>query len=216
MASYPTILPPPNNPGFLQGLGQGISSGANAYSSAATGDYFEQLKEKRRMEKEQSQLKLQEEEKQKEFNAFQQSMMESNLPMSQASYGAQGPSYTFKQPGEEAYPKYDSMIRSAVAGNIPYEDVSKGYPTKYQQVMDIEKQQMPVGMDPGFKEGTGGMISQLGSYFSGSQAELTPQTKTVIDNIKNRLDLDEFIANEQAYSEAGVDVKAIKEYFGIK
>ncbi len=74
----------------------------------------------------------------------------------------------------------------------------------------------PVERAPGFKYGTGGAISRLKSFVSPERAEISADTQKVISNIKNQEDLDELLNNEDAYRAAGVDVEAVKEYFGVK
>jgi hypothetical protein len=42
------------------------------------------------------------------------------------------------------------------------------------------------------------------------------ETMTVVNNIKTRQDIEELIANREAYENAGVDVEAVINYFSVK
>ena len=233
MASYPNILPPPQTDGFLQGLGRGISQGSNAYTTAASSDYFEQLKEKRKREQEQAQQKLQAEETNKAIE-------KSGLNPYQVSSGPSGMTTTYRQPeplskdninramagmgGEELVgpafnvprpmPLPQSMAQSQFpvssmtgqAGNISQSGGSMDYGKIVQQAL---RQKFAPGMDDA-------TISRDYLGLPQPEAELTPETKNVIENIKNKADLEEFLENEIEYAVSGVNIKAVRKYFGME
>lgn len=117
----------------------------------------------------------------------------------------------------ESAPKYEDMIRRAVSGEVPYEAVRNQFPSKYKDTADIQSEFSPkIEMSPNFKEGGSSAFDLIKSYFSKNQATLTPETKKVIANIKNQGDLDELLQKRVEYEEAGVDVRAIMEYYGVK
>jgi len=118
-------------------------------------------------------------------------------------------------PKAEKKLNFNDAAVEAISGN-DFGNLRTLFPTKFDAIQKIEDQNTPVTKDPDFKEGTGGLISRVRSFFSGKQAELTTETKTVIENIKNKADLNEFIEDIEDYKEAGVDTKAILEFFGVK
>jgi len=102
-------------------------------------------------------------------------------------------------------------VKRAQAGDIDFTELKELYPDKIEKIKDIEKQITPVEKSPTFKEGKG-----VKAFLSKDVAKITPETRRIINNIKSQADLDEFIEDEADYKEAGVDVKAIREYFGIR
>lgn len=197
MASYQIVRERPQ-PGFLQGLGEGIPQGADAFIKTL----LPQILKTQATEK-----------KTEQTDAYIDALKESGLSLESATVGEGGKvSRKFAKPE----PTFESSAKQAVAGEISYEDLSKMFPTKAEDVAGIESQFTPVSKAEDFVPGTGTPFSNIKSFFSGSQAEIPDQTQVVIDNIKNKADLDELRMNAKEYETAGVDVKAILEYFGVK
>jgi len=110
-------------------------------------------------------------------------------------------------------------LRQAQTGTIDWEDLKVKYPepSKQKAIEEVRVSGLPsVGKAPGFRYGTGGGISRLKSFISPKRAEIDKTTQKVINNIANQEDLNELLNNEDGYRAAGVDVKAVKEYFGVK
>ena len=105
-------------------------------------------------------------------------------------------------------------VNRARTGEIDWEELEDAYPDKIDTINKIKKQVTKVSQAPSFKTGTGGLISRMKSFFSTRQAEITPTTQKVIDNIKTEADLEELKKNRKDYEANGVDVRAILEYFG--
>jgi len=112
--------------------------------------------------------------------------------------------------------QFRDAINEAKNGNITWEEVFDAYPDKIGTIEKIKSQLTPISKSPEFKEGTGGLISNIKSKFSPHQAELDNTTRTVIDNIKNEYDFEEFRNDIEDYRLQGVDVDTILEYFGKK
>jgi hypothetical protein len=112
--------------------------------------------------------------------------------------------------------RYRQRLNAAKSGQLPWEELDRLYPDKIEKHKEFKKQTIPIEKSPEFEEGTGGLISKVGSKLSPNQAEISPETKRVISNIKTEADWEEFLKDVGSYSEAGVDVEAIKEYFGRK
>ena len=107
--------------------------------------------------------------------------------------------------------------------NIPDEQkmatldkVKNKFATKRDEIDLFVKKITPVSKQEGFQIGTGGMISKFKSLLSPKMAEMDSQTKLVFSKIKSEADLEELIMNQKAYKDAGVDVKALLEGFGVK
>ena len=105
-------------------------------------------------------------------------------------------------------------IKKAVSGEITFNDLRDKYPLKKEKIDQVEAERTPVSKSPTFKKGTGGLVSRGRSLFRSNQAEITPKTQAVIDQIENQADLDEFVERIEEARKAGVDVNAILEYFG--
>ena len=118
-------------------------------------------------------------------------------------------------PQEKAEGGFNEMAKQAVAGQVSWDYLRAQYPHKIALINRMQPELTPVKKAEDFTQGTGTPFSKLKSFFSGSQAEITPATKTVINNLKNQADLDELIKNAKKYKEQGVDVDAILEYFGV-
>lgn len=84
---------------------------------------------------------------------------------------------------------------------------SSGKPTLSRKKEGYE----PVQKSEEFKEGSG-----LEAYFNKNVAKITPRTRRFINRIKTERDLNHFLDNEDDYRESGVDVNAVKEYFGLR
>lgn len=114
---------------------------------------------------------------------------------------------------EKQKPDYRTLASQAAQGQVPYDQLAQQFPDKLSQIKEQEqfftRDTTPVEKSPDFREGKG-----LPAFFSKNIANLTPRTKRVIGNIKTRADLDELLDNEEDYTTEGVDVKAIREYFG--
>lgn len=111
--------------------------------------------------------------------------------------------------------RFREDIKNFRAGITTYEDLEEKYPDKIDTLQKIRKQVTPkVEKSAKFKAGTGGAISNLKSFFSKDQAELNDVTRKVIANIKTEGDLAELLKDAELYESEGVDIKAIKEYFG--
>ena len=74
---------------------------------------------------------------------------------------------------------------------------------------ELTARRTPIAKAPAFQEARG-----LPAFLSPTKARITGTTRVAIDNIKNQFDWDEFLKDEAKYKEAGVDTKAIHEYFG--
>jgi hypothetical protein len=103
----------------------------------------------------------------------------------------------------------NSDLASAIKGDISFDDVKTKYPTAVDRIEKVRLQRTPVFKSSKFKEGFG-----LPALMSEDIAKLKPQTKAVISNIKNQYDLQHFISNMTKYQDAGIDTKAVMEYFG--
>jgi len=106
--------------------------------------------------------------------------------------------------------RYDRDVLSAEKGELAWEELSNKYPRKREEIDEFKSIATSplVSKSPKFREGKG-----LKALFSGDVARLKPKTKSAIKNIKNENDLQELLANRSDYETAGVDVKAILEYF---
>ena len=102
-----------------------------------------------------------------------------------------------------------------MSGESDWKTLQSTHPTKIKQIKELKLQQTPVEKASDFQFGTGGLISRVRSRFSPNMAEV-PDKKTlqVLNNIKSEADWKEFLADLADYQAAGVDVKAIQEYFG--
>lgn len=74
---------------------------------------------------------------------------------------------------------------------------------------ELEQRKTPIKKSPLFTEGSG-----LPAFLSPNKAKITPATRSVISNIKSEFDFKEFLEDIEDYAAAGVDTKAILEYFG--
>lgn len=127
-----------------------------------------------------------------------------------------------KDEAKDEKENFDSAARKAIGGDISFEELMNRFPSKRNKILDLEEdarikeeRETPVEQDPEFERGTGGLISKVGSFFKGTQAEITPKTQAMIDQIKNEEDIDELISREAEAKEKGIDIKAIYEFFGI-
>lgn len=118
---------------------------------------------------------------------------------------------TYKNPKKKSF---DDMLKDAASGKISWDEVTSNFPSRRDTVESVEKEYTPTGMAEGFQKGTGGWISRFRSWLNPAQAEITPDTQAVIDQIKSQADLEEFINEIDQYKDAGVDVNAVLEYFG--
>jgi len=204
MASYQIVQQAPQ-PGFLQGLGQGIPQGANTFLQALLPAILKQQAATAEAEESKTQT-----------NAYIEALREGGFEQSGATIGKEGGiSRRFAKPKEAKPPTFLESSREAAKGDISFDALQELFPTKFDEITTMKDQLTPVEKAPGFTPGTGSPISHIKSFFSGEQAEINDQTQTVIDNIKNKADLDELRTNAKAYGEAGVDVKAILEHFGV-
>jgi len=102
------------------------------------------------------------------------------------------------------------------------EELGKEFPDKVEAVEKDLAPHYPAEMNPNFKKGTGGLISKFRSFRSPNQAEIPEGsvTDTVIKNISNQSKLESFVkkvstsAGQKAAESAGIDWKAVLEYFG--
>lgn len=198
MASY-QVLPAPQPtsfPGFTQGLNQYVAG---------------VLKDRR--SRQQAQEKQSEAEKR--ITDFEKAISNSNLEPSGASYDDEGNiRYNYARPQREPKLSFNDAARKAISGETDFENLGDMYPSRFEAVKKIESRYTPAQMSEEFTPGTGGMVSRLKSFMSPTQAEITPETQKVIDNIKTEYDLNELISAQKGYENAGVDVKAVLEYFG--
>ncbi len=112
--------------------------------------------------------------------------------------------------------KFRSLVKQARAGTVPWQDVKNKYPDKLDKIEKIERASSPeIKRSPQFKMGTGGLISRGRSFFRKTQAELTPTTLKVIEQIETEADLKELLERKEEAIGMGIDVKAILEYFGV-
>jgi len=117
---------------------------------------------------------------------------------------------------------FGDASKKAVDGELTFDELRKMFPLKRDKIDDLEesigidKQRAePAVVDPSFKEGTGGLISRVGSLFSKKQAEITPKTQSVIEQIETQEDIDDLIAREAEAKEQGIDIDAIYEFYGL-
>lgn len=111
---------------------------------------------------------------------------------------------------------FRKALQKDIGGESAWEDVQGQYPDKTEKIKKIKTHNTPVSMAEDFIAGTGSPVSRIKSLFKPNQAEIDSATQRVIDNIKTQADLNEFLKDIDDYESAGVDVKAIKEYFGLK
>lgn len=113
MASYqPTILPAPQQYGFLPGLLQGLGQGVNAYAQGAYQDFFDKRQQQRQAES---------------TNKYKAAMEQGGYDIDKIEMSADGtPKYTFKPKGAaESAAKAETMkdpakaIKLAMAGISP-------------------------------------------------------------------------------------------------
>lgn len=107
--------------------------------------------------------------------------------------------------------EFNDALSQAVRGEISWDDVRRDYPTKLDEIEEAYLRNKPVFKSPKFREGFG-----IPALMSERIAKLTPPTRRVIENIKNEYDLKEFLNKITDYEEAGVDARAVLEYFGIE
>jgi len=107
-------------------------------------------------------------------------------------------------------------IGKAMRGEEDWADIKAKYPLHIEKINKLKMQTTPVSANPQFKRGTGGLISKVRSYLNPNQAEISATTQKVISNIKTEADMKEFMDKMDKYAAAGVDTKAILEYFGVQ
>ncbi len=113
--------------------------------------------------------------------------------------------------------KFRSDIKLVKTGEATWDELTESYPDRIGTIEKLQRQLSPkIEKSATFKAGTGGAISRIGSFFNRDQAELDSKTRKVISNIKTQADFDEFLQDAELYASEGVDIKAIKEYFGRK
>jgi hypothetical protein len=107
-----------------------------------------------------------------------------------------------------------------VQASMPNRDIAEAYIMEQFDV-DLNDPDISSALDkystsplaepnPAFKSSRG-----LPALFSGNRAKITPRTQSVINNIQTQEDLDELLREAEDYKKEGVDVDAIKEYFGV-
>ena len=96
-------------------------------------------------------------------------------------------------------------LQSAIQKDIDWPELEEKYPLESDKLAKLK----PIFKSPMFKEGKG-----WAALTDPRSANIKPATRRVINNTKNQGDLDELIKNREDYEAAGVDVKAILEYFG--
>jgi len=116
-----------------------------------------------------------------------------------------------KSAEKAAKPNYNDYVKKAAAGEITWDHVINEFPTKVNQIKKLKDEFTPIESNPNFKEGWG-----IPAWLDPNKAKITPETRKVIGNIKTKADLQELLDNEKDYTSEGVDVKAVREYFGIK
>lgn len=117
---------------------------------------------------------------------------------------------SFKPPSTQDIKQlYETDVKKAISGQVPWESLRFKYPLKTKEIGELRPQFTPMTKSPQFQQGGG-----LPALFSRFKAKITPQTQAVIDNIKTEADWNHFIENLEDYQKAGIDTKAIMEYFG--
>ena len=106
--------------------------------------------------------------------------------------------------------QYRAAVKRAANGEISWSKVMNDFPTRVSDTKKYRNQHIPVTKAEGFKYGTGPK-----AFFSDKVAKLDQITSKVLRKIKSEQDLDEFLQNASDYRDAGVDIEAVKEYFGI-
>lgn len=123
-----------------------------------------------------------------------------------------------KEPKLSSIEEFREDLRKAKIGDIPWDDLKDKYPepSKQKQIEEVRVSTLPqIERAPGFRMGTGGLISQVGSFLSPEQAEMDKTTLGVAEQITNIEDLQELVKREEEAEGKGIDVKAILEYFGM-
>ena len=110
---------------------------------------------------------------------------------------------------------YQEDLRGLAQGQATPEDLTLKYPWKAEEIESLRFNLSPkIKRDPGFKMGTGGLISQVGSFFNPQQAELSKNDLELIEQIKTEADFEELMERAEEAEASGYNIKAILEYFG--
>ena len=117
---------------------------------------------------------------------------------------------------------FDEASVKASNGEISFDDLRQQFPLKRDKIDNLEQsigiesqRKTPVSQSEGFTKGTGGLISRVGSFVKPTQAEITPKTQTILDQIETEGDLDDLLSREAEAKEKGIDVDAVYEFFGL-
>lgn len=98
---------------------------------------------------------------------------------------------------------------SDVGGGVAFEDVTRQFPERAEEIQELAPRLTPIEKDPEFQKGFG-----FPALFSPKKAKINRKTQTVIDQIKTQQDLDELLERTDEAQKAGIDVNAILEFFG--
>jgi hypothetical protein len=110
-------------------------------------------------------------------------------------------------------PNFDRDIESVIEGQLSWDDLRKKWGSEVDTIEKLKPYHTPIEKDPEFKEGKG-----LAAWKSPKIANINESTKYALNQIKTEKDYNDLMAdynkNPKQFKEAGVDVKAIMEYFG--
>jgi hypothetical protein len=110
-------------------------------------------------------------------------------------------------------PNFDRDIESVINGQMTWDDLRTKWGSKVDTIEKLKPYHTPIKKDPEFKEGRG-----LAALRSNKIAKINDSTKFALEQIKTEKDyndlMSDYAKDPDAFKKAGVDVKAIKEYFG--
>ena len=107
--------------------------------------------------------------------------------------------------------EYNKGLKEAAEGKLPWETLKRKFPGRASDIRNIRPELSPIEKHPKFQEGWG-----LPALFSPLKAKIGVKERFLINQIKTEADLAEFMERIDDISEAGYDVNAIMEYFGLK
>lgn len=114
---------------------------------------------------------------------------------------------------EDEKRNFDVDIQKVIEGQSTWDDLRKRWGSKADDIDKIQSQHTPIQKSEKFKEGWG-----LTALKSPNVAKLNDGTKFALTKIKSEKDYSDLMADyakdPQSFKDAGVDIKAIKEYFG--
>lgn len=117
-----------------------------------------------------------------------------------------------KKPEDEKR-NFDVDIQKVIEGQSTWDDLRKRWGSKADDIDKIQSQHTPLQKSEKFKEGWG-----LTALRSPNVAKINEGTKYALTKIKSEKDYSDLMADyakdPQSFKDAGVDIKAIKEYFG--